>query len=224
MALLGHGVLAIWNGIAPEAEDEFVAWHVREHIPERVSLPGFLRGRRFVAVDGHPKYFNYYETASVKVLSSPAYLARLNAPTDWTRRVVAHFKDTSRTACKVTWSLGNGEGGFVEAMALNTTWPGDVFAADLKLALLDAYNSDHGIVAIHLLEGLVDAPPQKTAEAKLRAQPDMVAPWVLLVEASTPECLRQFRADKGSEANLAASGVGAVIQRGLYQQQFSLTK
>jgi hypothetical protein len=33
MTLIGNGVLAIWNGIAPQAEDDFVAWHVREHIP-----------------------------------------------------------------------------------------------------------------------------------------------------------------------------------------------
>jgi hypothetical protein len=51
MGLLGKGVLAIWNGIAPEAEEDFVAWHVREHIPERVALSGFLRGRRYVALD-----------------------------------------------------------------------------------------------------------------------------------------------------------------------------
>ena len=89
MALLGKGVLAIWNGIKSEAEDDFVAWHVREHIPERVGLPGFLRGRRYVARDGHPKYFNFYETARVDDLSSPAYQARLNAPTEWTRKVVA---------------------------------------------------------------------------------------------------------------------------------------
>lgn len=64
MSLLGKGVLAIWNGIAPEAEEDFVAWHVREHIPERVALSGFLRGRRYVALDGFPKYFNFYETTT----------------------------------------------------------------------------------------------------------------------------------------------------------------
>ena len=36
MGLLGKGVLAIWNGIAPEAEDDFVAWHVREHISRTI--------------------------------------------------------------------------------------------------------------------------------------------------------------------------------------------
>jgi hypothetical protein len=76
MALIGKGVLAIWNGIAPEVEDDFVAWHVREHIPERVGLPGFLRGRRYVAVDGVPKYFNFYETDAVDDLSSAAYMTR----------------------------------------------------------------------------------------------------------------------------------------------------
>ena len=62
MALFGRGVLAIWNDITDAAETEFVRWHVREHIPERVGLPGFLRGRRYIAHDGRPKYFNFYET------------------------------------------------------------------------------------------------------------------------------------------------------------------
>ena len=88
MALLGSGVLAIWNGIADTAEAEFVRWHVREHIPERVGLPGFLCGRRYAAVDGHPKYFNFYETVSTEVLNSRVYRDRLNNPTPWTRRVV----------------------------------------------------------------------------------------------------------------------------------------
>lgn len=51
MGLLGSGALAIWNGIAPEAEREFDRWHTYEHIPERMALPGFLRGRRYVADD-----------------------------------------------------------------------------------------------------------------------------------------------------------------------------
>ena len=65
MPLLGSGVLAIWNGVAPGYEAEFVEWHVKEHIPERVGVPGFLRGRRYVAVDGAPAYFNFYETENL---------------------------------------------------------------------------------------------------------------------------------------------------------------
>jgi len=66
MPLLGTGVLAIWNGLAPGYDAEFVEWHVKEHIPERVGVPGFLRARRYFAVDGAPAYFNFYETETIR--------------------------------------------------------------------------------------------------------------------------------------------------------------
>jgi hypothetical protein len=220
--LLGRGVLAIWNGIAPEAEEEFVAWHVREHIPERVSLPGFLRGRRYVAVDGVPKYFNFYETHTAADLSSPVYLARLDAPTEWTRKVVAKFVDTSRTVCDVVWTLGDGEGGFIEAIVLDTAREPDAFAAQLQQQLRATFETNHGLVGVHLLRGHVDQSRRDTAETRLRSDPDRVAPWVLLVETSSAGALARIRtADVGNERLASA---GNVIGRGIYQLQFSLAK
>ena len=108
MSLAGTAVLAIWNGIKPEAEEEFVAWHVREHIPERVGLPGFLRGRRYIAVAAAPKYFMMYETETLHSLASPAYVERLNNPTPWTRKCLALFRNSNRTACRTTLSIGRG--------------------------------------------------------------------------------------------------------------------
>ena len=67
-------------------------------------------GRRYVAVDGTPAYFNFYETETYQVLGSAPYLARLNDPTPWTRKVVSNFKDTSRTICDVAHSAGLGIG------------------------------------------------------------------------------------------------------------------
>lgn len=222
--LLGKGVLAIWNGIEPAAEEDFVEWHVREHIPERVSLPGFLRGRRYVAIDGDPKYFNFYETQTPGDLNAPAYLARLNAPTDWTRRVVAQFKDTSRTACEVVWSIGEGEGGFIEAVVLELGPDAAQFERAAHRRLSAAYGDNAGLVGIHLLKGQADISRPQTTEAKLRGAPDKLAPWILLVEASTAEALQRFRAAEGDAAALSAIGVGAILQRGIYQVQFTLTK
>lgn len=224
MALLGNGVLAIWNGIAPQAEDDFVAWHVREHIPERVGLPGFLRGRRYVALDGHPKYFNFYETETASDLSSPAYVARLDAPTAWTRRVVAQFTDTSRTICAVAWSLGTGEGGWIEAIVLETASAAVKFQTAMRAALQPAITAFPGVVGLHLLEGQRTAGQADTAEKKLRGAPDAVAAWILLVEASRPDSLASFRAGPGSDDALIACGAGAAIKRGIYQLQFALTK
>jgi hypothetical protein len=224
MALLGRGVLAIWNGIKAEAEDDFVAWHVREHIPERVGLPGFLRGRRYVAIDGHPKYFNFYETTSAADLLSAAYQARLNAPTPWTRQVVAHFLDTSRTICDVSFSTGLGEGGFIEAISFETTLAPDAVASHLRGPLRAALATIPGIVGIHLLAGQSQTGQGQTAEKALRSVPDKVAAWILLVEGSTPEALTRFRTDAGSNSELECHGAASRISRGLYALQFALTK
>ena len=85
MSLAGQAVVAIWNGIAEEGRTEFYEWHNREHMPERVGIPGFRRGRRYVAKYGHPEFFTLYEADSAEVLVGQDYLNRLNNPTPWTR-------------------------------------------------------------------------------------------------------------------------------------------
>jgi hypothetical protein len=223
MALAGQGVLAIWNGIARDAEADFVAWHVREHIPERVAVPGFLRGRRYVAVAGTPKYFNIYETESPDTLASPAYLQRLNAPSDWTKRVVRHFRDTSRTVCSVAVSLGMGDGAFVGAVRLNSQPGARDIAGQVAASIAEPALAEPGIVALHLLEGRVDA--TQTAEKALRDRPDQTAAWILLVEAADREPLDRVFAGAISRAALTQAGVDhADDDRGIYRLQYMLSR
>jgi hypothetical protein len=106
MALLGKGALVIWHDPAPEIESEYNEWHSKEHMYERVHVPGFLRGQRGVAITGAPKYFNFYEVEDFATLTSKAYLDRLNDPTPWTRRVAPHMHNNSRTLCRVSASFG----------------------------------------------------------------------------------------------------------------------
>ncbi len=81
--LAGEGAVAIWNGITDAGRAEFYAWHLHEHMPERVGIPGFLRGRRYRAADTdtHPEFFTLYETQTFEVTQGSDYLNRLNAPT-----------------------------------------------------------------------------------------------------------------------------------------------
>jgi hypothetical protein len=223
MPLAGSAVLAIWNGIAPQAEDEFVAWHVREHIPERVGLPGFLKGRRYVAVDGEPKYFNFYETERVEDLSSPAYLARLDAPTPWTKAVVAHFKDTSRTICRVAVSRGIGDGAAIMTVRLGTSQPRDVFYTAVAEAVVPAVLSAPGIVAVHVLEGDTAASQQQTAEKRLRDRADAIDDWILLVEAVGPEAVFACRKGPAGREALAAAGADPALRYGIYSLQYALS-
>ena len=98
--LMGQGVLVNWGGVDAEQEDDYNMWHSREHMPERLAVPGFRRGRRGIAVDGTPetlKYFMMYEAVDANVFASAPYLARLNDPTPWTRRILSAYIAPSRT-------------------------------------------------------------------------------------------------------------------------------
>jgi hypothetical protein len=226
MALLGQGLLAIWNGIsdAPGAELEFVRWHIREHIPERVGLPGFLRGRRYVALKGHPKYFNFYETESVRTLESPAYLARLNDPTPWTKAVVKEFRDTSRTLCNVVLSRGAGEGAVILTIQVGGVADDAAFATAMTRTLIGEVQPMDGITAVHLVKGTEPQVKAATAEKALRGAPDRTCEWLLLVEAAGAEFLEAVEAGPLSAANLAKIAPGAGVTHGTYSLQYGLSQ
>ena len=90
--MIGDAALGIWMDVDPAGLDDFNAWYRRQHLPERLSVPGFLRGRRYQTTGEGPVYFTLYETADAAVLSSAAYLERLNNPTDWTRRALPRIR------------------------------------------------------------------------------------------------------------------------------------
>jgi hypothetical protein len=223
MSLAGEGVAAIWNGIRPEARADYYEWHNREHMPERVAIPGFCRGRRYRALEGRPEFFTLYETRATAVLSGADYLARLNAPTPWTRRVTASFTDTARSLCRVALSLGPGEGGLI------MTWRYDVVAGredehrSMLKNTLGEMADRNGIVGAHLCIADRDASVIQTEEKRNRAQ-DLVPSWVVLVEggaeqAALEDACRSLLRDE------VLSDAGAVgIERGLYQLQNTRSK
>jgi hypothetical protein len=183
MALAGSGAVAIWHDIAPEGRDEFYEWHGREHMPERLSVPGFLRGRRYVALSGEPEYFNLYEVQSPATLTSPGYLARLDAPTPWTLATVTHFRRVARALCDVAATFGSGEGGLVATFRHAVAPPrAQEHRRAASAALQDAAGAP-GIAGCHLLVTDEGASATDTAEKRARGTPTEVPPWVILVES-----------------------------------------
>ena len=68
------GILAVFNDCAPEGYEHFERWYIREHLQERVGVPGFRFGRRYELVSGGDRqFFAFYEVESPAVLASPAY-------------------------------------------------------------------------------------------------------------------------------------------------------
>jgi hypothetical protein len=206
MGLLGEGVVAIWNGIGPQGRADFFEWHNREHMPERVAIPGFLRGRRYGAVEARPEFFTLYETRSVAELSGPDYLARLNHPNEWTRRATSHFTDTARSLCRVELSLGVGMGGWMR------TWRYEV-AQDLD-AVLRRVADAPGIVGVHCCAADRAASGIETEEKKGRPK-NAVPAHVLMIEGGAER--------ETLEAACALISIPGA-ERGLYRLQYVRSK
>lgn len=83
------------------------------HLPERISISGFLSGHRYEARADDCRYFTYYETQSGDLLHSRAYRDRLENPTALTRRIMPAFTNTMRTICAVSACRGRIQGAHV---------------------------------------------------------------------------------------------------------------
>ena len=101
MPLHGKGMLIVFSEVKARDERDFNEWYNREHIDERVNLPGFHRARRYVAVRGSPKYLAIYECDTVGDLATPGYLALLANQTPWTQAVMARFTQFNRMTLRV---------------------------------------------------------------------------------------------------------------------------
>jgi hypothetical protein len=113
MALRGKGMLVVFTEVKPRDERDFNEWYNREHIDERVNLPGFHRARRYVVQRGSPKYLATYECDSVNDLATPGYLALLANQTPWSQAVMARFTHFNRMTVRIQIDLAHGIGGAV---------------------------------------------------------------------------------------------------------------
>jgi len=70
-----EGILVmVRTDILPNIEVDWNTWYNTRHIPDRLKIPGFISARRFVAIEGTPKYLAVYDLKSLDVLASEAYL------------------------------------------------------------------------------------------------------------------------------------------------------
>jgi hypothetical protein len=114
------GILAIWNDVNPGREADFDRWFQTEHLVERLGVPGFLYGRRHEAISGANRYFNLYVVEGPEVLTSKAYLERLDNPTPMTRIVMSEvFINMNRTICRRVARRGDFRGSYAVTVRFN---------------------------------------------------------------------------------------------------------
>jgi hypothetical protein len=221
MPLLGSAAMLLSFDVTSPEIAEHDDWHTHEHLPERLSIPGFLRGTRWVVLRGQPRYLVLYEVANLAVLASDAYLARLNNPSAWTSKMMPHYRGMNRGLCSVTGSFGLGMG----QLALLIRFSPDAGAAEplrqwLLQEALPRLPPMPGVGSVHLLEAA--ATPVMTNEQRIRGA-DAGMHWALLVTGYGEAALATLAQAELAASRLAQHGAQSVSDA-LYRADYSLSR
>lgn len=144
-AISGSAMIALWNGVDPARQSEYDTWHTREHVPERIGVPGMIGARRYRRQTGPlPEYLTLYDLEDISVLTSAPYRRLLDQPTPWTLSMRPSFRGFMRLCCRRAFSAGGGMGGMLGAIML----AGPISDPP---KMLTAMLARPGITAVHLL-------------------------------------------------------------------------
>ena len=198
MVLFGNAVIVIWNDINPESRQDFLNWHNQEHIPERMSVAGFLRGRRAHAICGKPEFLTFYEIESEEFFRGE-YARRLEVPTSWTKSILPKFYNTHRSLCKVIFRAGNRAGPIIGSIRMPEKWKTFPYLTSLIHTLSEGIlGNNPSILGINFIVADDAANRAATKEHALRREPLGLPGGALLVEGaqetSVSEAIEQLLA------------------------------
>lgn len=189
--------LCVWTDIDPEGEADFNAWYDREHMEERVAIPGMLWARRYRAQsDGARRYLAIYRTESLGTFTSEPYRAAFTRQTDWSNRNFARMRNTQRRVMAVSAEAGFGAGCALALVEL----AGD---APLPASALDRIAGRADLLRTQLLvpdAGLSTPLPSETASPRILRR-------LLLIDTTSgegaAELCQRLAANLGSLAHSA---------------------
>lgn len=192
----------MWWDIAPAVRAEFEDWHSHEHFPERLGIPGFLRGSRWASAGGGERFFVMYELESYETLTSPAYVDRLNNPSPWSSKLFPHHRNMVRSQCRVIESHGSCIAGLMLTVRLSPSAQQSAGTQRALRAILPRTSLRPGLTGGHFLKTETPLMPL-TTEQKIRGGRDVSADWIVLVSGYDAEVL-----EKLAQGELAASSLG----------------
>lgn len=183
MSLLGSGALVIWHDIVAEHHDEYRDWHGTEHMPERLGIPGILRGRRYEAVAGGPQFLTLYEAATLDDITGESYMRRRGDLTPWSRTMLSHFRNHFRAVAEVVWSTGALSGGLCATWRFQAPEEQVSGALETVAAAVQGLVGGRDVASAHLLRADMRASTSDFAERAAQGLSTQVPSWALLVES-----------------------------------------
>jgi len=216
-------VMAVWGDVAPEGDAEFSEWYHRQHIPERVGMPGWRNGRRYRKLGrGRHKYLAAYDVERTACFDDPAYRHALDNPTEWTTRMMPLFRNFTRATNRVRFSSGEVLGAVLATVRYD---PGagdaETIARWLAGDALHGVRDREGITRVQHWEADMARSLAKTGEQSMRTGADGRAPFTAVIEGTERRFVEAALAEAGIIEGLRQQGV-RTIDAGVYAMLFSL--
>ena len=191
MPLRGKGMLITLTEVKSRDDADFNEWYNREHIDERVNLPGFHRARRYVAVKGTsrktPRYFATYECDQVSDLATPGYLHLLANQTKWSQSVMARFTRFQRLTLRVRVDLTHGVGGAITAVRfVPDPHKRNSLVAWLQDTSLPKAIARDGMLGACAAENDLDVANAPVQQKSMDHPKALDAEWIVLLEGADP--------------------------------------
>lgn len=194
-----NGMLFVATDVAAQDEADFNRWYDREHVEERVRVPGFLSGTRYRALQGGRQYLGLYKTESLASFTSEAYRAAFRHQTPWSVASLEKMRDPMRRVCAVEAVTGQGCGSHLALFELPPAEPEALRARILQLGARLA--EQPGFVRSSLLtpDAELSSPlPQESRENR-RLLP------MMLIESSGAEAGRRLSEMAADTLNIPAA-------------------
>lgn len=195
-----HGLLFVATDVDPADDADFNRWYDREHVAERVRVPGFLSGARYVSIEGGRRYLGLYRTASLAVFGSAGYRAAFERQTPWSLTNLDRMRDPMRRVCAVRAVTGMGSGSHAVVLPLAPGGDADALAREATRVGGELAQAA-GFVQSFLLvpDAALSTPlPREATEGRV-LQP------MLVIETSSAESARAARAAAASAFDVDAA-------------------
>jgi hypothetical protein len=185
MKLFGKGMMVTFTEVPTDLEDEFNQWYNREHLDERIGLPGFRRARRYQAVDASIKYMSTYECTQSSDIGSSTYLDVLAAPSEWSKKIMPRFSKWHRMVCRVIADSSRGMGSY---LSLARFYPDPAHTSDaeawLTSGILDEVSQRPGLTGTCAIAVDLEIDQRMTRTFGQEPDPNQMPEWGVLVEGT----------------------------------------